>query len=156
MNDSRSANQIDGGGVANAVRDPTPSSSPFQFSILGLLGLMTCVGVATGLLFAVPAWIGGIASVLVNIAMPCVLTTIAIHGQGYQRTFCVGALFPAGVAIFGVGLGFALTWIDPSSMLHANLTAASRISNAIVWGMIPACGLLAMVTRYLVEARRKP
>ena len=57
MNETRSTNPMEGGGDANTARGRT--SSPFQFSIFGLLGLMTCVGVATGLLFAVPPWIGG-------------------------------------------------------------------------------------------------
>ena len=153
MNDSQSPNTPENN-FAPVVAAPVRKPFRLQFSLLGLLGLTTVVCIATGLLFAVPPEIGSLAAVGINIALPVVLTTVAMHGRGYQRTFCVGALFPAGVALTGIGISYsyAVLVLGIGFMIE-NADLQWRIANAMVWGMIPACGLLAVVVRRIVEQR---
>ena len=42
---------------------------------------------------------------LMSVALPAVLTTVIIYGRSYQRTFCIGAMFPSGIFLLMVPYG---------------------------------------------------
>ncbi len=72
---------------------PGPS---FQFSLKTLFLVTIGVAVGVSLLFAAPMIVNAIAAGCFLLLLPAVLTVVLICGRGYTRTFCIGALFPAG------------------------------------------------------------
>ncbi len=77
---------------------------PFQYSLATLLIVTIVVAVACTIFFAFPVWVGVVAAICVVIFTPVVLTIVVLHRPGYARTFCTGALFPAGIyfVVFGI------------------------------------------------------
>ena len=76
---------------------PTPERRPFQFSLRTMFIVTTLVAVACSGLFApvLPVVVATILGLIVLVSVA--LTVAVVHARGYLRTFCVGAIFPAGM-----------------------------------------------------------
>jgi hypothetical protein len=71
----------------------------FQFSLSTLFIVTTLVAVSCSLLWTMPNVTATFSLLAVSLALPAVFTTVLIYGRGYRRTFCLGALFPAGAML---------------------------------------------------------
>jgi len=56
-------------------------------------------------LFPMPVEFAIPIMMLASVAFPAVLTTVIIYGGSYQRTFCIGAIFPSGIFLLTVPYG---------------------------------------------------
>jgi len=70
-----------------------------QYTLRTLFALTTAAAIACAVFFTLPPWVSIVAAVCVVISMPAVLTVMLVYGRGYTRTFCIGALFPAGLLL---------------------------------------------------------
>jgi len=90
-------------GAAETVSEVQINPSPgppqrFQFSILQLIVLTAVVAVFCAATISVPVWLSVILSGCVAVLLPMLVTVGVVYGQGDLRTFCIGALFPSGLA----------------------------------------------------------
>ncbi len=147
---------------AVTVADSTARGRPFQFSLRTMLVLTTVLAVVLSGLFAGPAWLTYVTAMALAIAMPMALTVTLIYGRGNVRTFCIGALFPAGAlaTAFGPGLFFSYyVWAFLETLEDegaARFIVGSVVGIALV--VILVFGLLAIWIRRVVDqqpARRK-
>jgi hypothetical protein len=86
-------------GELSEVKAAEPERISFQFGLSTLLAIMAVVAVSCSLMFTMPNAPATVALLAVSLALPAVFTTVLIYGRGYRRTFCLGALFPAGVML---------------------------------------------------------
>ena len=70
-------------------------SDTLQFSLSTLFGLTAAVAITCSLFFSMPAVAAMPLMVLISVGLPAALTMVLIYRRGYQRAFCIGALFPA-------------------------------------------------------------
>ena len=141
----------------NDLEAPPPSVTPFQYSLLSLLIVMTIVAVACSGLFAASPLIAMLTGLFCVVTLPAVLTIAVIYGRGWLRTFGIGALFPAGASLFcAYSTGFF------SVMFRFGPLPAGDVRKNLVYFLIVdfvatvAVGLLAVWTRWLVEESQKP
>jgi hypothetical protein len=126
-------------------------SSPFQFGLLHMLVLTAVVAVLCALIFAVPDWLSVIAAFCLMVLLPMLLTVGIIYGRGYQRTFSIGGLFPAGallflvlqVFMFGRGVPFAF---------DGDVRPFVWITLLVVCILCIVAGLLAVWLRWALES----
>ncbi len=90
----------------------TTNSGGFQFSLVAMLLAMAVVAAAMAVLFAFPDALATPVIIFLFITVPALLTTHIVYGSGYERTFCIGALFPTGFALFVIRLLFSIVVID--------------------------------------------
>jgi hypothetical protein len=88
-----------------SVEDPTDPVSkaghrPVQFSLPAKLALTAMAGVAAAVLFAVPKYYAFPIIIFLTIALPPLLATVLVYGNRWQRSFCLGAIFPAGIMLW--------------------------------------------------------
>jgi len=133
---------------------------PLQFSLRTIFIVTTGSCVAFAGLFG-PPWAAVVTACSLLLAIPIALTTIAIYSSGYRRTFCIGAMFPAGAMVFSGLPNLILTFMlyrVPSFQGRALLGYDDRVRIAIAVGVatvaILASGVLAVGVRWLVEAER--
>jgi len=125
---------------------------PLQFSLQGMFLLMTVLAVAFSLLLAAPPVVRFIGAAFFLLALPTVLTVVLIYGRGYARTFCIGALFPAGTMLWPFGSGVPMIMYGMGGDLGgAGWIPALYVAAAYVVSMI--FGAIAVVVRRLVESR---
>ncbi len=67
--------------------------------------ITTATAIVCAVLFPMPIAIAIPLILLISVALPAVLTTIIIYGRSYQRTFCIGAMFPAGIFLLMIPFG---------------------------------------------------
>lgn len=126
---------------------------PFQFTLQTMLIVTTVLAVACSLLFATTGAVRIVSGVCLLIFFPAVLTTVLVYGRGYQRTFCIGALFPAGAALMSFQYLFAYFSMiggrggDPEDFGLAVFIALSWAASVVV-------GLVACGVRWMVESSR--
>ena len=101
------------------------SAPPWQFSLITLLWVVSGVAVAPSLLVSAPGAIAAPALMALSIVLPAVLTIVVIFGTRYQRTFCIGALFPVGA------LGFATLWVVTLSLFDP--PGGPRLHELVDW-----------------------
>ena len=84
---------------AETNKPAVPEAPPrfLQFSLGTMFVVTTAVAIVCSLLFSMPTVAGFPLLLVFSVALPAALTTVIIYGRGYQRTFCIGALFPAGM-----------------------------------------------------------
>ncbi len=120
---------------------PEPS---FQFSLKTMFLATTGVAVGMSLLFAAPRIVNLIAATCFFLLLPAVLTVVLVYGRGYQRTFCIGALFPAGLGCgspFGASMPVMMTYglIDSgraASVYHPGVSVAVIYAFSMLFGVI--------------------
>ena len=135
-----------------------PSASrPFQFTLRTTFIVMTAAALTMSATMAAPAFLAGLCLVAWFVILPVILTVVVIYGRGYQRTFCIGALFPATSCLLGTGAFVALMWVfpeDASSVLtdlrDKHLYRIAMVLMATLLAAVVA-GLLAIWVRRLVE-----
>ena len=137
---------------------------PVQFSLRSMFLLTAVVAVACSVLFVLPLIVAVPVLLLLVIAVPAVLTTKVVYGTGYQRTFCIGALFPAGVVLFATawfpGLWLANVPPTPRSLSDfADWTGKIgdyyRCLVGMSWVLSVVVGSLCVAVRWLGEKRPK-
>jgi len=70
-------------------------SHRWQFSLTTLLILTAVVAVTSAAVSAPPSWVSGLALGFLSFAFPTAFVLVIVHGEGYWRTFCIGALVPS-------------------------------------------------------------
>lgn len=141
--------------------EQTPSQArrrPVQFGLRMLFALTAFVAVSCSLMFTMPNTAATPALVVFTIALPAVLTAVAIYGGGYQRTFCIGALFPAGTMLVCTSL---MLLIHSISAYQNTVTSWTEFAEEVgpyyrpyvglTWVSSIAVGLLTVMVRWLVE-----
>ena len=133
---------------------------PFQYSLRIIFAVTTLLAIACSLLLASPGWVRMLTAVGFVYALPAILIVLVIHGRGYLRTFVIGALSAAGMPCLVVGTYSLYTFIalavEGWSMLgDLDVGYYPAIGIAILCMVSFAVGLLAMGTRWLVEAPRR-
>ena len=116
-------------------------------------GPLACAG-----LFAGPVWAVVLTAYCLLLATPVTLTMVAIYGGGYRRTFCIGAMFPAGILLLHGGqTGLAVLTYRMGGM-SGSLAASDRLTIGITLGVamvaVVGSGFLAVAVRRLVEAEK--
>lgn len=135
-----------------------PDSGGFQYGLGSLLGLTAVVAVACSLFFSMPPAVATPALAIIAMALPCVFTTVAIYGRGYQRTFSIGALFPAGVMLVCTSLMLLIHSISAyQNRVDQWATFAEKVGPyyrpyvAASWGASLVFGGLSALVRWLTE-----
>lgn len=141
----------------SAARSIRPRAR-FQFG-LGTMFLITAmVAVSCSLFFQMPNVVATPLLVLFMLVLPAVLTTVLVYGRGYQRAFCLGALFPAGTML--VCTSFMLVVHSISAYEHTIAAWADfaekvgpyyRPYAGIAWVSCFVVGFLNVVVCWLVE-----
>jgi hypothetical protein len=80
-------------------------SPRFQFGLATLFWIMTGTAIVCAVLFPMPLVVAIPLILFISVALPAVLTTVIIYGHSYQRTFCIGAMFPSGVFLLMIPYG---------------------------------------------------
>jgi hypothetical protein len=133
-----------------ATFQPTPRPR-FQFQLRTALIVMTALAILLSAVFAGLPGVAMTTAVLLATGIPMCLTIVLVYGRGYQRTFCIGALFPSGLI---------LSWTAPLSLPYGLMIADSDdpqvalvLGIAILIGavVIISFGLAAVGLRWLIE-----
>jgi len=145
-------------GPETGVGQGEAGRAPFQYSLRTMFIVVTAVGVALSGIFAGPPWLSLATGTFLGLMAPMVLTILLIYGRGYMRTFCIGALFPAGLFLYTLGAGLIFPFLrsamggysyDPKTHMYVGIYM-------LVAGVaIVALGLLAMGVRWMVEAAQR-
>ena len=138
---------------------PEPTRPPrFQFTISQMIVLTTVVAIFCAATFAVPTWLSIMLANCFGLLVPMVLTVVLVYGHGYERTFCIGALFPAGFMGWQQFGPFAYHFIF-TDFFPRNIDADAQLK---VWlfllGVLAVSGIFgvgAMGVRWTIESRRQ-
>jgi hypothetical protein len=143
---------------ANEVRAAEPERFAFQFGLSTLLMLTVLVAVSCSLFFSMPNKPATIVLILISLALPAVFATVLIYGQGYRRTFCLGALFPSGVMMVCSSL---MIMIHAISAYQNNVDIWVQFADKVgpyyrpfvgtAWVASILIGLLCVLVRLLTE-----
>ncbi|MBN2578494.1 MAG: hypothetical protein JXB10_05835 [Pirellulales bacterium] len=135
-------------------------SRPWQFSLGALMAVITAAAVACSLFISMPNVYATPALIFISVGLPAVLTTVAVYGRGYKRTFCLGALFPAGTMLVCTGF---MTFVHVVSAYQNNVRSVMEFIDKVgpyyrpfvgfAWGACLIIGLLCMIVRRLAEGR---
>ncbi len=127
-----------------------------QFTLRGLLAMMTLAGVLCGLLIGAPLPIRLITATFLFVLAPMVLTVCVIYGRGYFRTFAIGALFPASLSIISayVLVAYAAEFSANDESTLAKLFVLISVAGAFL--VFLAYGAIAMGVRWFVERLQPP
>ena len=135
---------------AHAVpSDPAPRR-PFQFTLRSIFLLTTLTAVFLSAYFAGSEFVRFGCVLFAMAVLPVSLTVALIHGRGYLRTFCIGALIPGSMNIF-LG-GFLLFVMIDGASFDSNEILLFGIGVPFVVSL--AAGALAMAVRSVVEGPR--
>ncbi len=131
---------------------------PFQYSLRSMFIVMTVLAVALSGIFAGPPWLSMLTALLLGLTTPVVLTTVLIYGRGYLRTFCIGALFPAGLILVSSGPGLSYPFFgmgrfggSPGDEIGLYVGIFVLVASIV----IVVLGLVAMGVRWMVEAPQR-
>jgi hypothetical protein len=134
-----------------APRDTAQVSRPLQYSLSTLFVVMTVLAVVLSLLVTMPPLVRFIAAALFVLSLPMVLTVVLIYGRGLKRTFCIGALFPSGLAVWLCSSGYYTFLYAESGDSLAEAFYVPAIYVGISYTASFAFGVLAILARVLTE-----
>lgn len=106
---------------------------------------------------AVVALAGGVVSVyallLLRMMLLAALVSLVVHGTGYLRTFCLGAILPVGLQAVS-GIGSAMLFLPPSAWGQMGLRGwEGNLTSLVLVGVLPiVSGVVAVIARFLVES----
>lgn len=133
-----------------------------QFGLGALLAATAAAAVACSLFFSMPPEVATPALILITLVLPVVVTTVLVYGRGYQRTFCLGAIFPAGTMLVCTSL---MLLIHSVSAYQNDMNRWGEFAEKVgpyyrpyvgmAWGACIVLGLLAVGVRWLVERGRR-
>jgi hypothetical protein len=141
--------------------DQQAGGAPLQYSLRTMFIVMTVVAVVLSGVFAGPGWFSLLTGLVLAVLAPMVLTVAIIYGRSHLRTFCIGALFPAGVVFIAVvPLLFDLTYFiaqRPRRIVGASGETGWFVGVSIVvaGAVIVVSGLVAVGVRWMVEAPQR-
>ena len=126
--------------------------------ILTTVVAVVCSGLFAPVAYVVVATIAGLI-VLVSVA----LTVAVIYARGYLRTFCVGAIFPAGMVFVVMVLYCVVGIIAILGLADANAEPIDQSVRETI-AIAAACyiafcfvsGLVAVGVRWMIESPRRP
>ena len=134
-----------------AENRPPKFPRPFlQFGLGTVFWITTATAVAFTIVFRIPTDFADPLILFVSVAMPAVLTTLIIYGRSYQRTFCIGAMFPAVVFLL-------LIFSGEIHQLRWNLSRVVEFEFQVLvcsfWGSTVLIGAICVGVRKLAERR---
>ncbi len=136
----------------------TPSRAMPQFGLQAMLGMTAVVAVVCTLFFSIPPVVATPLMIVLMVTLPAVLTTVLVYGRGYQRTFCLGAIFPAGIMLLCTSLMLMIHSISAYQNSVATWEGfAERVGPyyrpyvALTLGAALAVGLICVVVRWIVD-----
>jgi hypothetical protein len=140
------------------ARIPPGAPRPFlQFGLGTMLWITTAVAVVCTIVFRIPTECAVPLSLFISLALPAVLTTVIIYGRSYQRTFCIGAMFPAVFFLLSILLSSGMTNLSRWNLSGVNLPGfedfAFRTVVCSFWGSNLLIGGVCVGVRRLVERR---
>lgn len=114
--------------------------------------LLSLAFLITALLTLTGGVISGHALLVLRTMMPVVVLSLLVYGRGYLRTFCIGAIIPAGLQALSA-FNLLMLVLQPALWQQAGWSARlGSFDSFIVSGMLAgAAGVVAMVVRFLVE-----
>jgi hypothetical protein len=128
--------------------------------LLTFLPIAVAVGtVLWFFLLCLPHLAAGLATIMLWFVIPVALLVVVIHGAGYQKTFCLGAMFPTSAQMLlgtlacgalsvnrygGFRLGYAFEAIGESVAI-----------TGVTWALALLVGLVAVGVRALVESANR-
>jgi hypothetical protein len=133
-----------------------PRGRPFQFTLRTMFIVTTVVAiVCAGLSWPTP-WVQLLTTLYLAITVPMAITVAMIYGRGYVRTFSIGAMFPAGLALWyafvlTMDRGFPYRGYNAPDMQWMLMLGTSAATGLIILG-----GLIAMGVRWMVESPQRP
>jgi len=129
-----------------------------QFGLQAMLGMTAVVAVVCTLFFSMPPEIATPVMIVIMVTLPAVLTTVLVYGRGYQRTFCLGAIFPAGIMLLCTSL---MLMIHSISAYQNSVATWQEFSErigpyykpyvALTFGTALAVGAICVVVRWIVD-----
>ena len=138
----------------DAPADQAPlGAGRYQFTLRTMLIMMTVFSVLLSGLFACPPWVGALIVGVLVVLVPMALTIGVIYGRGNLHTFCIGALYPAGVTLIFFHRTFYTPFLAGISGRSGSEQAGIffSIAMAVYSAMVVVFGLLAMGVRRWVE-----
>jgi hypothetical protein len=135
-------------GAAPEGTDGVDTPRRFQFGIRALLIAMAAVAVGCSVV-SMPPIVAVPILLFCMISLPAVLTTMLVYGTTRQRTFSIGALFPAGFVALWLSF-FAMSWAYGGA---GDAVVILAIVIGIAWIASAAAGVLCVWVRYLIERR---
>ncbi len=128
-----------------------------QFGLSTLFWLTAAVAITCSLFFRMPALAAMPLLMLISVSLPAAYTMVLIHGRGYQRAFCIGALFPAAtmmlctcLMIFLFSVDADLNEIDELTEFADEVAQQFRIYIGCMWVLSLLVGLLTVVIRWVM------
>ncbi len=149
----------------DSTTSPQPGR-PWQFSIKALMVVTAGTAVALTIVVSLPNVIAVPIMFCMTIVIPALLTVVVVHGPGYRRTFCIGALFPAGLALYVTGWLFGLVLMEGGRMgsldnpgkwlkFFEGIGSTYRVYAASAWLLAVVVGMLAVGVRRRLEVRSR-
>ena len=144
------------------AENSTPPRGPWQFSMKTLLVVTAATAVALAIVVSLPNAIAVPVMLCLAIGIPAFLTVIVIYGSGYQRTFCIGALFPACAMLHATGWLLFFSIIEGPGNLEDlgrwleffdEISAPYRVYTGAAWLLAIVVGFVAVGVRWQLEAR---
>lgn len=125
-----------------------------QFSLRAMLALMTLSALACGALFAAPLRVGiPIVGISLFVFAPTVLAIVVIYGNGYTRTFAIGALVPIGVLALTYSPYVLYIFVQPTEFVDDSIVTRLMVAACLGGGLVVLAinGGVAMLARWLLE-----
>jgi hypothetical protein len=155
-------------GMTPPDSDTTPPQPgrPWQFSMKTLLIVTIATALGLTIVVSLPNAIAVPLMICLTVAVPALLTVVLVYGSGYQRTFCIGALFPTCLLLYVTGWLFGLALINPPVAgelddldqwlrFFEGIGPHYRTYAASAWLMAVIVGTLAVCVRWGLEARAR-
>jgi len=120
--------------------------------VIFLSVLLSGAFVLIGLLALAQGSLSGYAVMLLRMMMPVVAVSALVYGRGYVRTFCIGALIPAGLQALS-SFSLMMLVVQPSVWRQAGWsTRQGDLASLVVTGLLTVvAGVVAVIVRFLVE-----
>jgi len=136
------------------------SLSNLRFNIRGLLTITAITAVAIGIVFNASDFIAGVMLLSLTFGLPAWFTVVLVYGRGLQRTFAIGAIFPAGVCLvlFSLAMFGDVIFGGPISRYREFVEFFNGVGNkfrglaAIQWALMIVVGLLSIVLRLTLQS----
>lgn len=123
------------------------------------LALVVVFAVFLGLAFVITALlalagspVSGYAILVLRTMLPVVIVSLLVYGRGYLRTFCIGAIVPAGLQALSA-FSLMMLVLQPSAWRQAGWSARQGNLESLVVSVLltGAAGVVAVMVRFLVE-----
>lgn len=126
--------------------------TPFQYNLRTMLIVMTALAVALSGIFAGPAGLSLLTGLFLGIMAPMVLTIGLIYGRGNLRTFCIGALFSAGLILFSLTPAASYWLVGVPGPADPDTAPYVGVYVLVAGVVIVVMGLVAVGVRWMIEA----